>query len=275
MQVHRIRPTLCIAALLLGLQAVYGATAAAAASVNGVTISDADITAATRSAGMPDTPSAREAIKQQLIARELFRQEASKDKALESRADVQAQLRDARNQILMQAWLKDHIKPEPVTEAQVRARYDAIVATLGEREYKARVIEVADDAAANAALARIKAGEDFARVAQAVSLSPSRSSGGALEWISFKVPAQDGHTQRLPLPLAQAVSSLPAGAVSPAPIAWNERRYLVKVDAVRATQVPAYDVARPGIQQALQAQALEKATIAMVTQLLLKAKITQ
>lgn len=275
MQVHRIRPTLCIAALLLGLQAVYGATAAAAASVNGVTISDVDITAATRSAGMPDTPSAREAIKQQLIARELFRQEASKDKALESRADVQAQLRDARNQILMQAWLKDHIKPEPVTEAQVRARYDAIVATLGEREYKARVIEVADDAAANAALARIKAGEDFARVAQAVSLSPSRSSGGALEWISFKVPAQDGHTQSLPLPLAQAVSSLPAGAVSPAPIAWNERRYLVKVDAVRATQVPAYDVARPGIQQALQAQALEKATIAMVTQLLLKAKITQ
>ncbi|TXH99116.1 MAG: peptidyl-prolyl cis-trans isomerase [Rhizobium sp.] len=275
MQVHRIRPTLCIAALLLGLQAVYGATAAAAASVNGVTISDADITAATRSAGMPDTPSAREAIKQQLIARELFRQEASKDKALEARADVQAQLRDARNQILMQAWLKDHIKPEPVTEAQVRARYDAIVATLGEREYKARVIEVADDAAANAALARIKAGEDFARVAQAVSLSPSRSSGGALEWISFKVPAQDGHTQSLPLPLAQAVSSLPAGAVSPAPIAWNERRYLVKVDAVRATQVPAYDVARPGIQQALQAQALEKATIAMVTQLLLKAKITQ
>lgn len=39
--------------------------------------------------------------------------------------------------------------------------------------------------------------------------------------------------------------------------------------------VPAYETANPGIQQALQAQALERATAALVTQLLTKAKITQ
>lgn len=257
------------AALVMGLQAAH------AASVNGVTISDDDIVRAVQAAGVPDTPQARAAIKQQLIARELFRQEADKDKALEKRPDVQASLREARNQILMQAWLKERIKPEPVTEPQVRARYDAIVATLGEKEYKARLIEVADDAAANATLARIKAGEDFGKVAQAVSLSLSRASGGAMDWISFKVPAQEGHTQNLPLPIAQAISTLPAGAITPAPVVWNERRYLVKVEEVRATQVPTFEAARTGIQQALQAQALEKATVAMVTQLLTKARITQ
>jgi len=258
--------------LVLGLHA---GPAAHAASVNGVTISEDAIAQATQAAGLPDTPQAREAMKQQLIARELFRQEANKDKALEKRPEVQALLQEARNQVLTQAWLKDRIKPEPVTDAQVRARYDAIVASLGAMEYKTRVIELADDAAAAKALARIKAGEDFGKVAQDVSLAPTRTSGGALDWISFKVPAQEGRTQSLPLPIAEAISTLPAGAVSPVPVAWNERRYLVKVDALRPTQVPPYDAAAPGIRQALQAQALERATVALVTSLLTKAKITQ
>lgn len=253
----------------LGLQVAHAAT------VNGVAISETAIAEAAQGSGLPDSPQLREAMKQQLIARELFRQEAGKDTTLEQRADVQALLRDARNQILTQAWLKDHIKPAPVTDADVRGRYDAIVATLGEREFKARVIEVADDAAASAALARIKAGEDFGKVAQAVSLAASKTSGGAMDWVSFRVPVHEGKTQNLPLPIAQGIAALPAGAVSPAPIAWNDRRYLVKVEAVRPTQIPAFDTAAPGIRQALQAQALERATVALVTGLLAKAKITQ
>jgi len=265
----RLTRLVAASALACGLQAAQAAT------VNGVAVTDEQVTQAMQQMRIADAPQAREAIKQQLIARELFRQEAAKDKTLETRPEVQAALREARNNILTQAWLKDRIKPAPVTDEQVRQRYDAIVASLGEKEYKARVIEVADDAAAGSALARIKSGEDFGKVAQAVSLAPSRASGGAMEWISFKVPAQEGQTQSLPLPLAQAIAALPAGAVSAAPIAWNDHRFLVKVDEARPTQVPAYEAVKPGIQQALQAQALERATTALVTQLLTKAKITQ
>lgn len=260
---------------VLGAVMAIGLQGAHAATVNGVAIPDSAIAQAVQAAGLPDSPAAREAIKQQLIARELFRQEAAKDKALEQRPEVQALLREARQQILTQAWLKDRIKPAPVTDAEVRARYDAIVATLGDKEYKARVIEVADDAAANAVLGRIKAGEDFAKIAQDVSLAPSKAAGGAMDWVSFKVPAQEGKTQTLPLPIAQAVSMLPPGAVSPSPVVLGERRYVVKVDAVRPTQVPSFDTAAPGIRQALQAQALERATVALVTGLLAKARITQ
>lgn len=264
-----------IARLVAATALAFCLHTAQAASVNGVAIPDTLVASALQQSGLPDTPQARNVIKQQLIARELFRQEAARDKGLESRPDVQQALRDAKAQILAQAWLKDHIKPAPVTEAQVRERYNAIVASLGEKEYKTRLIEVADPAAANAALSRIKAGEDFAKVAQAVSLAPSKASGGAMDWISFKVPVQEGQTQNLPLPIAQAIASLPAGAVSAAPIAWNSRSFIVKVDEARPTQVPAYDTVKPGIQQALQAQALERATAALVTQLLTKAKITQ
>ncbi|MGO4330123.1 peptidyl-prolyl cis-trans isomerase [Cupriavidus sp. M-11] len=258
-----------ITALAFSLQSAF------AASVNGVAIPDEQITRAIQQARLPDNDATRNAIKQQLIAHELFRQEAARDKGLEARPDVQQALREAKNTILAQAWLKDHIKPAAVTEEQVRARYNAIVASLGDKEYKGRLIEVADDAAAATTLARIKAGEDFVKVAQQVSLAPSRASGGAMDWLSFKVPAQEGQTQNLPLPLAQALSTLPAGAVNATPIAWNNRRFLVKVDEVRATQVPAYDAVKPGIQQALQAQELQRATTALVTQLLGKARITQ
>ncbi|MGN5479997.1 peptidylprolyl isomerase [Cupriavidus basilensis] len=193
MQTHTTR-LLITSALAFGLQ--FGLPAAHAASVNGVAIPDSQVTATLQQAHLPDTPRARSAITQQLIARELFRQEAVKDKSLESRADVQQAIRDARTAILTQAWLKDRIKPAPVTDADVKARYDAIVATLGDKEYKARLIQVGDEASAKAALARIKGGEDFAKVAEAVSLAPSKANGGQMDWISFKVPAQEGKTQR-------------------------------------------------------------------------------
>lgn len=258
-------------ALAFGLHA----SLAHATSVNGVEIPESSVTTAVKQASIPDTPQARQAIKQELIARELFRQEAAKDTALANRADVQRATREARDNILTQAWLRDHIKPAPVTDAAVKARYDAIVATLGDKEYKARLIQVADEATASVALARIKGGEDFAKVAQAVSLAPSKVNGGEMDWISFKVPVQEGKTQNLPLPIAQAVAALPPGGVTAAPVAWNQQYFLMKLDQVRPTQVPDFNSVKPGIHQALQVQELQRASAALVTQLLAKAKITQ
>lgn len=277
MQQPKIHRLMLAAVLAIGAHGVQAQSVAgvAAATVNGTAISQQQVQQALQQANLADTPQTREVIKQQLIARELFRQEAAKDKALEARPDVQQALRDSKAAILTQAWLKDRIKPAPVTDAQVKERYDAIVASLGDKEYKARLILVADEAAAQAALARVKGGEDFAQVAQAVSLAPNKVSGGAMDWISFKVPVQEGKTQTLPLPIAQTLAALPAGGVSAAPIAWDKRYYLVKVDEVRPTQVPAFDTVKPAIQQSLQAQALERATASVVAQLLAKAKITQ
>ena len=130
-QIRLVRLTRLVAAAALAC----GLQAAQAATVNGVAVTDEQVTQAMQQMRIADAPQAREAIKQQLIARELFRQEAAKDKTLETRPEVQAALREARNNILTQSWLKDRIKPAPVTDEQVRQRYDAIVASLGEKEY--------------------------------------------------------------------------------------------------------------------------------------------
>ena len=56
-----------------------------------------------------------------------------------------------------QLYLKDSMRPDPITDAQVKARYDEIVVSLGKDEYKQRIIAVADDATAASVLSQLKA----------------------------------------------------------------------------------------------------------------------
>lgn len=245
-----------------------------AVSVNGTPIPETAVMLALEQAELPDTSKTRDAVTQQLITQELFRQEALKDRALNAQPEVQRALNEARANLLTRAWLQAHLKPEPVTEAQVKARYEAIVADLGEKDYKPRVIAVADQAAVNSVLTRLKGGEDFAKVAQTDSLAANKDGGGAMDWVNLKTPVQEGKTGGLPFPLAQALVALPSGGVS-APVVWNDRYFVMKLDDVRLTKVPPFDAVKPRLREALEAQAVGQAEEALAKQLRVKAKITQ
>lgn len=241
------------------------------ATVNGMAITQAQLDRVIAQAGAPANPNVVQALKQQLIARELFRQQAAKNPAYEKLPAVQ----EAHDAVITQAWLKDNIKPAPVTDEQVKARYDAIAESLGDKEYKARVIQVGDDVTATQVITQLKQGGDFAKLAQQYSTAPNKARGGEMDWVSFKVPVQEGKTQNLPLPLAREIAALQSGAVSAAPVEFNKQRYIVKVDSVRPTQVPAYDSTKPAIRQALEAAELERATVQVVGNLLKTAKVVQ
>src|SRR5512139_1249244 len=89
--------------------------------------------------GRPDTPELRAAVREELIARELFVQEAEK-KGLTRNADVQRQIDAARQEILIRALIRDHLKNNPPTDAEIQAEYDKVRKQGGEKEYKARHI---------------------------------------------------------------------------------------------------------------------------------------
>jgi peptidyl-prolyl cis-trans isomerase C len=245
------------------------------AKVNGIEISESQLTRAVKESGLPDNPQLREVTKTQLISRELFRQAAATNKAYENRPEVKQAMREARDLAVTRLYLHDAIKPAPVTEDQVKSQYDSIVASLGEKEYKPRVIQVSDDETARTVLARIKGGADFAELAQLFSQAPNKVRGGALDWVSFKLPTQEGKTQNLPLPLAQAIAQLPEGGVTAAPVVWNDARYLIKLDQVRPTQTPGYDEVKATLRRTQEAQALEKASVALVVELIRNARIEQ
>ncbi|HEF5786155.1 hypothetical protein WK80_15285 [Burkholderia multivorans] len=246
----------------------------AVASVNGVPITQAQIDEAVRVSKAPDTPALRTALKNQLIARELFRQAALKQH-YDTKPQVVAAVEQAKTLAMTQAYLSDQVKPVPVTDADVKARYDAIVATLGENEYKPSVIVVNDADTAKQIIARLKKGEDFAKLAQQFSKGPAAAQGGALNWISFKTPIEAGHTQNWPQPLAEALVKLPQGGLTREPVQVGDAYWIVRADDKRPTQVPTFDQAKDTLRQQLEQVAMEKATAQVVADLIRGARIQQ
>lgn len=247
-------------------------------TVNGTPITDAEVNAVLQASKQADTPQIRQAIKNQLIARVLIQQAAEKAN-YGSKPEVQTAMQVAKANAETQLFLKDNIKPAPVTDAQVKARYDEIVGTLGKEEIKPRLIVAKDAATAATVLAQLKSGHTFEALARQYSQAPTAATGGELPWVSFKMPLTEGKTQGLPLAVAQAMTQLPAGGVTPTSIPLgndgNGPRAIVKVDAKRPTQVPSFDAAKSTIQQQLQALALEKASADFVGGLMKDAKIQQ
>ncbi|WP_175948138.1 peptidylprolyl isomerase [Burkholderia pyrrocinia] len=248
--------------------------AGAVATVNGLAITQAEVNAVLQATKQPDTPQIRQAIKNQLIARVLIQQAAEKAN-YGDKPEVKQAMQIAKSNAETQLYLKDNVKPEPVTDVQVKSRYDEIVASLGKDEYKPRLIVVRDAATAATVVSELKAGKSFEGLARQYSIAPSRDSGGELPWVSFKTPATEGKTSGLPVAIAQALEKLPVGAVTPDSIPVDGARAVVKLDAKRPTQVPVFNQAQATIRQQLEALALEKASAQFVGGLLKSATIQQ
>src|SRR5207253_4977953 len=105
------------------------------AIVNGVAIPLARLGDAMRAARQPDTPELRRLFKQELIAREVLRQGAEKQN-YGMKPAVQEAVNASKAAAETELYLRDNIHPEPITDAQVKARYHEIVGLMGDEEYK-------------------------------------------------------------------------------------------------------------------------------------------
>lgn len=245
------------------------------ATVNGVALSQTQFEQTLRDTGQPDSPVARQMIRKGLLERELLRQAAESEKMGDTpgvkRAVDKARV-DAENLL----YVATHLHPETVADAQVRARYDAIVAEMGPQEYRASVIMVPDDEAAKAVLAQLRKGVPFGALAAQLGSVPGRNNDGTLPgWVSFRSPPADGHTMGLALPLAREISTLNVGETSRSPVAVGSARAIVKLDAKRATLVPSYDSTKGALRQSLEAVAREQAYARLIGELAHSSVIVQ
>jgi peptidyl-prolyl cis-trans isomerase C len=223
--------------------------------------------------GNPDTPELREAIKKQLIARELFLQEAAKQN-LDKDPEVLAATEEAKRNAMLQHYLRAQLKLNPVTDEQARAHYEQVKAGMGTREYKLRAIMLPSEARAKEIRDQLAKGKDFGELARQWSLAPSAARGGELDWLSFKTPAKEGETQGLPLALARAVEKLQKGKVAE-PVEVRGQWWILKLEDVRPTRLPSFEEAKAGIYRMLQARELERATSELMARLSKGATITQ
>ena len=182
---HRryVSPLALVSALFL-LPALAAAQAPVA-KVNGVAIPQAKLDAIikARAAGkQPDTPEIRAAIRDTLINQEVVAQEAIR-KGIDKNPEVAAQIDLQRQEILVNAFVQEYMKTNPVNDETMRKEYERIKPTIPAKEFKARHILVEKEDEAKDAIAQIKKGGSFEKIAAEKSKDTgSKARGGDLDW---------------------------------------------------------------------------------------------
>ena len=198
-------------------------------------------------AGRPVGPEMQGQLKDEVIAREIFMQEAQK-RGLDASDDFKAQMELARQTILIRELFADQQKKNPVTDADVKAEYDKFVAANGGKEYKARHILVKSEDEAKKIIAELKKGAKFEDLAKKESKDPgSGANGGDLDWAapSSYVPE-----------FAQAMIKLKKGEMTQVPVKSQFGWHVIRVDDIRDAQLPKLEDVKPQIAQQLQQQRL-------------------
>jgi peptidyl-prolyl cis-trans isomerase C len=194
--------------------------------------------------GRPITPDVEAQIKEEVIAREIFMQEAQK-RGLDATPEYKTQIELARQTILIRELFAEFQKTSAVTDADVQAEYDKFVAANGGKEYRARHILVETKAQADAILASLKKNGKFEDIAKKQSKDPgSGANGGDLDW------AAPGNYVK---EFSDAMVALNKGQVS-APVQSQFGFHIIRLDDVREAQLPKLEDVKPQISQQLTQQ---------------------
>jgi peptidyl-prolyl cis-trans isomerase C len=199
--------------------------------------------------GRPVTPEMMGQIKEELIAREVFMQEARK-RGLDASDDYKNQIELARQSILIRELFADFQKKNPVTDAEVKAEYDKFVAANGGKEYHARHILVEKEDEALDLIAQIKKGGNFEELAKKASKDPgSGANGGDLDWANAGSYVPE---------FSAAMTKLEKGQMTETPVKTQFGFHIIRVDDVRDTKLPALEEVKPQVSQQLQQQKIAK-----------------
>ena len=238
--------------VMAGLMAFSAQTALAQniAIVNGKAVPKARLDALAEQvakAGRPVTPEMQGQLREEVVTREVFMQEAEK-RGLSASDDFKIQMELARQTIMIRGLFADFQKANPVTDADVKAEYDKFAAANGGKEFKARHILVEKESEAVAIIASLKKGGKFDDIAKKQSKDTgSGAKGGDLDWAnpSSYVPE-----------FSEALLKLSKGQTTDAPVKTQFGYHVIRVDDVRTAQLPAFDEVKPQISQQLTQQKL-------------------
>src|SRR5271156_1172970 len=250
----------------LGLLAALAATARAdpkiLAKVDGAAITEDDYNDALADIGpgLPEKlegPEREKYVLDYLIDLRLVAKQALADK-LDGTADFARRLAYYRDKLAMEGLLTNVSKSATTEEAERKAYDEAAKAQPPEPEVHARHILLPTEEEAKAALARIKAGEDFAKVATELSKDPA-GDGGDLGWFT---------KDRMVPEFAEVAFKLEPGQISD-PVKTQFGWHVIKVEEKRMKTFPPFDQVKDQAARYVQ----QKAQNELITGLRKDAKI--
>ncbi len=243
------------------------------AKVNGVEVHQSDLTVAEDEAGQipPMSPEAKQDYLVQFVADMILVSKAAEDKKFGDTPDFKRKVEFARKKLLMEGLLQS-IGKDALTDEAMHKVYDEAVKQIGEeKEVHARHIlfraAAGDDKASKeaedkikAVIARLKKGEDFAKVAGEVTEDPSgKANGGDLGYFS--------KDQMVP-EFSEAAFKLENGQISD-PVKTQFGWHVIKVEDKRVKPAPKFEEVKPQIENFV----VRKAQAELVTKLRADAKI--
>ena len=247
MKKHFFRTSVTVALMALGAQSAFAQNVAI---VNGKAVPKARVEALAQQiakSGRPVTPDMETQLREEVIAREVFMQEAEKQ-GLAASDDFKVQMELARQTLLIRELFADYQKKNPVTDADLQAEYDKFAATNGGKEFKARHILVEKEADAKTIIASLKKGGKFEDIAKKQSKDAgSGAKGGDLDWAnpSSYVPE-----------FSEAMLKLNKGQTTETPVKTQFGYHVIRVDDIRSAQLPSFAEVKPQIAQQMQQQKL-------------------
>jgi len=215
--------------------------------------------------GQKDTPELRRAVKEELINRALIAQ-AAEAEGLADAPEFKDKLAQARQNLLVQAYIEEFFRKEPITEEELRNEYERQKKLLGEgggaTQYQVSQIVVANESEAILLVSRLEKGESFSGLARQYSIDASKKDGGMVGWVS---PGQ------LPKALADQIVSYGKGDFTKTPIQVQTGWLIVKVDDKRSGKILSYDSVRKELSKALSQQYISE----IIRRLRATAKVVQ
>ena len=198
--------------------------------------------------GQQYTPQLQMAVREELVNREILMQEALR-RGLPNRPDIKAQIAVAQQTVVLRALIEDFVKNNTPTDAEVTARYNALIKDAGGKEYHLHHILVDNEQQAKDLIAKIKAGASFEDLAKQFSKDPgSGKNGGDLDWSDPKAYVPE---------FADAATHLQKGQMNDTPVHTQFGWHIIRVDDVRNITPPPLEQVRPQIVQQIQQEKLQ------------------
>lgn len=129
-------------------------------------------------------PARENALREQLVARELFAQEA-RHVRMDKTPEIAARMRSASEDVLAQQYQSRYLALHPVSEAELTAAYATLKQRAGDTEYHVRQVFVLTEQEARDIIARLVAGEKFETQ---VALSKDEASRAKAGDLGFQTP---------------------------------------------------------------------------------------
>ena len=208
------------------------------------------MTQITKQGNQPRTPELENQVKDELVLREIFVQEAEA-RGLQRSEEYRSQMDVARQSLLIRELFNDYQKKNAVSDAELKAEYDKLKgAGGGGNEYRARHILVEKEDEAKALIAQLKAGAKFEDLAKANSKDPgSAPNGGDLDWAAPGnfVPE-----------FSQAMVKLEKGKFTETAVKSQFGYHIIQLDDSRAATFPSLEEVKPQLSQRLQQAKMTK-----------------